>query len=392
MHIIPDSIRQLLQPTIAWVALLAGLALAVIGVLAIGGTSAPGFATRQLAWLGISIVVMVAVMLPHPKFIGSASYILMAITLGLLVVLLVPGIPQSIAPTRNNARCWLAIPGTDMLLQPSEFAKIAFILALAWYLRFRDNYRTLLGLLPPFVIMFIPVILILKEPDLGSALVFPPALFFVLVAAGAKMKHILALLGLGVLVVAVNVAIIYTLPENMQILKKYQRERITHFVKLEGFQQRTAVGVLASGGVTGYGKERSAIIVRYNLLPEDHNDMIYPVIVNRWGLLGGVGVLGLFATVVLSILIAATRMKDPFARLACIGFAGILFCQTTVNIGMTIGLLPITGITLPFVSYGGSSLLSTFIMIGLVVNFAARRPNILARPSFEFDNPDLIFQ
>jgi len=387
---IPVQLRAMARPSIAWLAVAAAIGLAMIGIAAISGTSEPYQAPKQSFWLVISIVVLVLMMIPHPRLIGLASYPFLALTLVLLVVLIIPGMPSWLVPVRNNARCWINIYFMNM--QPSELAKIAFVLSLAWYLRFRENYRTLRGLLVPFVIMFIPVILILKEPDLGSALVFAPAMFFVLIAAGAKLKHILSLLGIGAVVIAANVVIIYTLPDDLQILKPYQRKRITEFVDREGYQQRTAMTLLGSGGVTGYGAERSRLIIRYNHLPEDHNDMIFAVVVNRWGLLGGGLTICLFATVVVSFLIVAGQVKDPFARLSCVGFAGLLFWQASTNIAMTLGILPITGITLPFVSYGGSSLLSTFLMVGLVANFATRPPTILTRPSFEYDNPDVIFQ
>ena len=160
----------------------------------------------------------------------------------------------------------------------------------------------------------------------------------------------------------------------------------------EGYQQRVAKRMVAAGGATGYGKDRSATIIDYNDLPFDYNDMIFPVIVNRWGIFGGLGTMALYGVLVASMLLVAARSKDPFARIACVGFGGMIFTQASINIGMTVGLLPITGITLPLISYGGSSMLFTFVMVGLVINFAARRPQMLARPSFEFDNAEAVFQ
>jgi len=104
------------------------------------------------------------------------------------------------------------------------------------------------------------------------------------------------------------------------------------------------------------------------------------------------GVLTLYGLLCGSFLMIAGRSKDPLAQLSCVGFAGMIFTQVVINVGMNLGLLPVTGITLPFISYGGSSLVATFIMVGLALNFASRRPAMLARPSFEFDNPDAIFQ
>ncbi|MFW6032260.1 MAG: FtsW/RodA/SpoVE family cell cycle protein [Phycisphaeraceae bacterium] len=131
-------------------------------------------------------------------------------------------------------------------------------------------------------------------------------------------------------------------------------------------------------------------MLKYNYLPEAHNDMIFAVISARWGLAGAAAVLGMYLVLGSSFVLAAARSKDPFARLACVGFGAILFVQAAINIGVTLGLIPLTGITLPFISYGGSSLLSSFIMLGLMLNFASRRPAPLTRPSFEFDQPGAV--
>lgn len=383
-------LAAMLTPNFSWLTLLSAVALAVIGINVISGTTEPQAAAKQTKWLIISLGLMTVMWMPHPKTIGNFAFGTFIFTLVLLVMLLVPGMPNSIVPVRNNARSWLNLQ--FMLMQPSELTKISFVCALAWYLRHRDNYRTLKGLLPPFFIMFIPVILILKEPDLGSALMFVPALFFMLIAAGARLNHLYALVGIGIAGIALNIIMIYTLPNDMQILKSYQRKRITEFVDREGDQQNRAMRILGSGGIRGYGQDRSKMILKYNFLPENHNDMVFAVVVNRWGLIGGLTVVGLYTIFTGSMLVVAARIKEPFPRLVCVGFAGLLFCQGAINISMTLGVLPITGVTLPLISYGGSSLLSTFLMVGLVMNFATRSRLVLVRPSFEYDNADAIFQ
>ncbi|MDP6152926.1 MAG: FtsW/RodA/SpoVE family cell cycle protein, partial [Phycisphaeraceae bacterium] len=139
------------------------------------------------------------------------------------------------------------------------------------------------------------------------------------------------------------------------------------------------------GGITGNPPSHARNLLHYNHLPERHNDMIFAVIVNRWGVIGGLVVLTLYVMLLGTMLTVAARSKDPFAQLSCVGFAALIFTQVVVNIGMTLGLLPIIGITLPFLSYGGSSLLASFAMIGLTMNFASRPTAPLVRPSFEFD-------
>ncbi len=379
----------------AWLGLLAAIGLTWMGIT-VNGAAHPEYAAAQTRWLFISLVAMTICIVPDSRMIGLITVPLMVAVTLLLVLLIIPGVPSSIVPVRNATRAWINL--RFMMLQPSELAKIVFILGLARYLRYRENYRTLGGLLVPFGFMFVPVLLILKEPDLGTALLFPFALFAMLTAAGAKLKHMGALLGLAVLAVALNVAAIYMLPESMQLLRPHQRARIvslishsqgdTRYIDGTGYQQYKSMMLAGSGRAAGYGGDRSAVIVGHNKLPEDHNDMIFAVIVNRWGLAGALGTLALYGVLVGSFLLTAARSKDPFARLACVGFAGLLFMQMAINIGMNIGLLPIIGITLPFVSYGGSSLVATFLMIGLVLNFALQRRAMLARPSFEFTPRD----
>ena len=391
---------MILRPHTGWYTLGAAIALSWIGVTAIG-TVAPGEATMQARfWLPVALAMMAVCVVPRPRWIGYASYPLFAAVLLVLVLMALPFMPRSIVPVRNGARAWISLG--NIPLQPSELMKVLFVLSMAWYLRYRSSYRTLRGLLVPFFIMFVPVALILKQPDLGTALLFAPTLFVMLVAAGAKLKHLGLLLGLIVLAVGVNVAGALWAPDPVTVLLPPLRARIlsivslaprhTRFIKSTAYQQDKAMTLVSAGGLTGYGAERSATIVKFNKVPHVHNDMIFAVIANRWGTMGVLGMLGLYLLLTGSFLMVAARSKDPMARLACVGFAGMIFTQVVINVGMNLGLLPITGITLPFISYGGSSLVATFIMVGLAMNFASRRPAFLARPSFEFDHPDSIFQ
>lgn len=397
---LPTRLRMLIKPHPGWYALIAAIALSWIGVLAIG-TVAPPEATKMARfWLPVALTVMAICTTPRPKWIGHTAYPLFAAVLFVLIVMAMPFMPREIVPVRNGARAWISLG--EITLQPSELMKVLFVLSMAWYLRYRSSYRTLTGLLIPFFIMFIPVALILKQPDLGTALLFAPTLFVMLVAAGAKLRHLGLLLGLVVVMVGLNVAVALWAPDSMQMLRPHQRARIvsmvslaqgdTRFIKSSAYQQDKAMTLVSAGGLTGYGAERSGTIVAFNKVPHVHNDMIFAVIANRWGAFGVLGVLSLYLMLIMSFLLTAARSKDPLAQLSCVGFAGMIFTQVVINVGMNLGLLPITGITLPFISYGGSSLLATFIMIGLVLNFASRRPAMLARPSFEFDNPDAIFQ
>lgn len=413
MRLLPRRVRELSQANAGWWALLAAGGLSLIGICAMatleetegGMTAAAGgravsYAQYQGVWLGIALGVMLLVTLPRARQIGLATWPLTILITLVLAVMVVPGMPRSVVPVINGTRAWIDLK--YLRLQPSELAKIAYVLALARYLRHSSSYRTLPGLLLPFVIMLLPVGLILLEPDMGTAVLFFPVLLAMLVAAGAKLRHLAAIVGLAVLVVGLNIAAVYLLPERMQLLKPHQAARIkatisrargeTRYLKDVGFQQDKAVTLTAAGGMLGLGKERAATLIKFNHLPEDHNDMILAVVAARWGVAGSWLTLGLYAVLIGSMLAVAARQKDPFGRLACVGFAALIFSQTVINMGMATGMLPVIGITLPFVSYGGSSLLAGFIMVGLVLNFASQRPSIITRPSFEFDNSERIFQ
>ncbi|MEM1213061.1 MAG: FtsW/RodA/SpoVE family cell cycle protein [Planctomycetota bacterium] len=399
MNAVLAKLKLLLRPHPGWYALLAAVGLALMGTAAIGTVSEHFASLQTRRWLPLGLIAVALTLLPPPRLLGQLSYVAFGVAVALLVFVVLPFVPRSVVPVINGATAWIDLGFFNF--QPAEFAKVAFILAAAWYLRHRDSHRRLLGLLLPFVLMLVPVGLILKQPDLGTALVFAPALLVMLVAAGAKLRHLAALLSLGIAGIVLNVVIILYAPADMQVLAPHQQVRIkamaaqatgdTQYLQNIGYQQDKAMTLVAAGGFTGLG-ERSATVVKYNKLPYDHNDMIFAVIVNRWGLMGAVAVFGLYLLLGGSMLLVAARSRDPFGRLACVGFAGIILTQAVINIGMTVGLLPITGITLPLVSYGGSSLLFTLVMVGLVLNIASQPRKPLARPSFEFENGDAIFQ
>ncbi|MCC7204006.1 MAG: FtsW/RodA/SpoVE family cell cycle protein [Phycisphaeraceae bacterium] len=399
MNPLTAKLTDLLRPHAGWFVLLAAVGLTVVGITAISTVDLQ-HARAQAQWLAIALTLMLICLLPHPKFIGQIAGPLAVVITLVLAIMILPGVPRSIVPVRNGARAWIDL--RFMMLQPSELAKIIYVLTLAWYLRHRQSYRTFRGLLVPFLILFVPMTLVLLQPDMGTAILFIPALLAMLLAAGARLRHLGSIIGLGVLTIGLNVAAIYTLPDSMQLLQSHQVARIratisrakgeTRYLKDVGFQQDKAVTLIGAGGPDGLGEEKARTLIAYNRLPEDHNDMIFAVVVSRWGFLGGAGVLALYGILIMAMLRVAARTKEPITRLSVVGFASLLLSQVTINIGMSLGILPIIGITLPFVSYGGSSLLASFAMIGLVMNFASQRPSIIQRPSFEFDHADALFQ
>ncbi len=391
-----DQARDLHKPRVqfwntGWWCVLAAVLLSIIGIVAIAGISGvgktpSGSAAKQIAHLLLGLIAAGAVAAPHYRWIHRYAYFFMFIVLGMLVFVLIPFVPEAIVHPRNGARRWINLIVMDF--QPSELAKIGYILALANYLRYRKNYRRFFGLLIPLILTFIPLVLILVEPDLGTALVFLPTFFAMMIAAGAKLKHIILIVVLGLSLA----------PMTYPFLRPHQKGRIEAMIaqvkgdpRYEddlGFQGARAMTLVGAGGVFGVGKSHAADLLEYNALPEKHNDMIFAVICCRWGVIGAAVTWGLFALFAVGGILTAGQCKEPFGRLVAVGIVALLTAQMTVNTGMTIGVLPITGITLPFVSYGGSSLVAGWLMVGLILNIGLRRPQYLARKSFEFDGKD----
>lgn len=376
-----------------WLSVFAGLVLTTISVYTIDlgmradlATGLAKEAKSQLMFAGIGIFAALVIALPHYRVIGYLAWPAMIATLGLLVFLLIPGVPDSIVHPVNGARAWINLGVFN--LQPSELNKIAFVLVVAQYLRFRRTHRKFFGLVPIAAITFVPLALILKQPDMGMALLFIPTLFAILAAAGARLRHLV------VIVLCAGMAV----PAVYPLLKPYQKARIMAVLgqikgEKEGafginYQSFTAQELAGSGQVTGSSDAHARSLVHYNRLPERHNDMIFSVVVARFGFLGGLAVLGLYLVWIVGALWTAAVCKDPFGRLVCVGLAAFIGTQVIVNVGMNIGLLPIIGITLPFLSHGGSSMITVWMMTGLIVSIAMRKPVPPFRPSFEYGDEE----
>lgn len=385
--------RELTPLTGAWLSVVAALLLSLAGIYAIdlgmadpperGPVTLAGVVLKQAIFLGVGLLGAVGVALPHYRVVRLVAWPLTFVVLCLLVFLLIPFVPTSIVAPRNGARAWIDLGPFD--LQPAELAKIAYVLVMAEYLRFRENHRTVRGLLMPAVITFVPVALITLQPDLGTALLFAPAAFAMLIAAGARLKHLSVVVLVGVLAA----------PAAFPLLKPHQKARIIGLVRMVqdplagadsiNYQGMTAQRLAGAGGVDGVSDGKARALVRFNRLPERHNDMIFAVIMNRFGLVGSLALLGLYGLWLLGAYLTAAACRDAFGRLIVVGFAAFVLAQVFVNVGMTIGMLPIIGLTLPFVSYGGSSMVTVWLMTGLILGVGLRRSTRLVRPSFEFD-------
>jgi cell division protein FtsW (lipid II flippase) len=380
-----------------------------IGLLCIYATEIrlPGPPTRSIKQsinLLVGITAFTIVLKIGHQHLARWSFLLVALAIMSLVPLVLARyIPlDPIIPLRRGAHRWIHLSFYDF--QPSELMKIAYVVGLASYLRFRRNYRTFTGLLVPLIGSGLPLILILMEPDLGTALLIIPVLFIMLFAAGAKTKHILGLALVGLCMSP----ILWTQ------LQSYQRSRILGvllqsddlrervianpdkfaFLSTErqarewevdsGMQLVHSKAAIGSGGLTGHGWAEG-VFMEYGFLPDKHNDFIFAIVGHQWGLFGCVLVLICYVIIVLAGVEIAATTAEPFSRLLAVGLVGMLAAQVTVNVTMTVGLMPITGMTLPFVSYGGSSLLMSFVGIALLISVSRYRPFLLADKPFEFD-------
>jgi len=362
---------------------------------------------KQLVFVAAGLFCLIFVNLFNYQRLGPISYLLYTIILIMLALLLVDKfINLPFVHERYGIRRWFKL-GFGFMIQPSEFCKVVYILALAWYLRFRSNYRKFYGLIGPFALTLLAMVLIILEPDLGTVILMMPILFSMLFVAGAKVKHLLIILCMGLAISPVlwnfmkgyqRMRIASILLQNDKIFKFTEahpklaeilvekQENLRTWERNEGYQLLQSKQAIASGGLKGYGFAKGPYLqMSYIHLPEPHNDMIFATIAHQFGFFGCAGVLILYVIIIACAIELAWLNTDPFGRLVAVGIATMFAVQVIVNVGMTLGLMPITGLTLPLVSYGGSSLLVNLIAIGLVNNIGKHRPFSVAKKPFEFD-------
>lgn len=376
-----------------WPVLAAVVVLSVAGILTIGAYD-PSQGKRQLMYMGVATICLFAFQAVNYLKIGRYAWGFYALSF-LPLIYTVIGSQMSVpfVEKRNGAFNWIQLPG-GMSIQPAEIMKVAFIMALARYLRHRDNYRSLLGLLPPFALCLAPVFLILKQPDLGTALVFGPTLIAMLFVAGARLKHVMTILAIGALMMPIawlagqpNVPVLGSLPA---VIKGYQRDRVTSMFRSDeatlqgvGFQQRQALVAVGSGGFAGKGLGNIPV---GKDVPEGQNDMIFALLGEQFGFIGCVVVIVAYCVLFAAGVEISASTREPFGRLVAVGVVAILAAQTFLNIAVTLKLMPVTGVTLPFISAGGSSLIASYMAAGLLLNIGQHRPLVMANDSFEYED------
>ena len=332
------------------------------------------YVKKQLIWIVMGVFAAIMIMLVHYENFMNYTKFLYGLNLVMLTSVLALG------HTAMGAQRWIAIG--PFIFQPSEFSKIIIIITFAAFLtnkegklnRFRD-------LLPCFLYIGVPMLLILRQPDLGTSLVFIAIMFGMLFAVGARPSHLLTIIGSGVAVVS---GFLYAhfkwgvwIP-----LEDYQLTRLTIFIdpwkdwQGAGYHMIQSQIAIGSGGFWGKGLFNGSQS-QLNFLPIQHTDFIFSVVGEELGFIGAATVLAMFFVVVYRGIKIAGEAKDTYGNLLAVGIVSKLTFHILVNIGMTAGIMPVTGVPLPLFSYGGSSMLTNLLALGILLNIYMRRQKLM---------------
>ncbi|MDD5764910.1 MAG: rod shape-determining protein RodA [Candidatus Marinimicrobia bacterium] len=360
---------------------------------------------RQLIWMFCGVLLMTLVFFLQGKLFFDSAYIIYCIGVTLVIL------PFFLGRATSGAYRWIGMGA--LRFQPSEFMKLLVILSIAKYLCRTDLPITQFkSLVPPLVFGLVPMMIVLSQPDLGTSLVYFAVIFPMLIWAGARIFHIFILLApiisvvtafnfytffiwvilliivfyisgeklwFSIILFIINLSLGFTTPILWNHLKPYQQNRILTMFNIEadpqgaGYQVLQSQIAIGSGGLFGKGPGRGTQ-THLKFLPEQHNDFIFSVVGEEYGLIGTVIVLILFLLLIIVFINSAFRLKDRFGSLIIIGVSSMFFFHIAVNIAMTVGFMPVTGIPLPFLSYGGSFILTCYAAIGMVLNVSTEKP------------------
>jgi rod shape determining protein RodA len=363
-----------------WLVILPALAIVLWSLLFIRSAAydaaTGGFAPyteRQVEWALVSFAAFIAIaFVPYDRLARGSDWLYAAGLVALVAVLLTTPV--------NGSRRWFALG--SVRVQPSEFTKYVLVLFLARVIGMQgEKVRTWRGLAPAAAATAAPVALILKQPDLGTALTHVPLLATMLFAAGARLRHF----------ATVGAAAAAALPLAwFFVFQDYQKARVLDFLSPEhaalggAYQQLQGEIAIGAGGFFGRGFEQGTQ-GSLGFLPFRHTDFIFAVVGEEWGFVGGAALLVLYGLLVLGLGEVARGTRDIEGRLIVVGVATILVTHVFVNVGMTTGMLPVTGITLPLVSYGGSSLLANLAGLGLAASVGRRKVVVWSAPRNQED-------
>ncbi len=349
-----------------WLLLTVTLVLALLGAVTIYSatfTQGSYYYERQLYWLVIGVVVMIPFVLFDYILLERFAYVIFGLSILTLIAVLIFGYEV------GGAQRWLSLG--IISFQPSELAKVAFTIALARRLSSKPTPPMGLDfkdLVTPLAILIIPFLLIAREPDLGTALVFVFVFTSMVLVVKVRLRVMIASVA----------AMAAMAPLAWLSLKEYQKARLMSFfdpskdplgMGYHLLQSKIAIG---SGGVFGQGftKGKQGSLM---FLPEHHTDFIFPIIAEEWGFIGSMVLLALFLTYIMRGVNTALNSKDRFGFLLALGLTSLVFWHMAINLGMVTGLLPVVGVPLPFISYGGSFLLTVLISSAILINISMRR-------------------
>jgi rod shape determining protein RodA len=349
-----------------WVLLLAVAGLVVYGLWAIGGVT--NVDERQGAYVAVGTVGLFACLFVDPDLYRRHSRLLYALLLGLLLLVI------ATAPVVRGSQRWLDIG--SFRFQPSEFGKLLLVLALAGFVADRGKRiaegRTVLTVVG---LAAIPLLLVFEQPDIGSSLVYGAALAGVLFIAGTRWLHLGALIAVAA---AMATFVLWLGPAlGVDLLDDYQRERLTAFTDPSedpggaAWNVNQSILAVGAGGLDGRGVS-GATQTNLDYLPEHETDFVFAAIAEQRGFFGGAILLALYLLVIWRALKVITVARDAFSAIVAGGIAVALLFQIAVNVGMTVGMAPVTGIPLPFISVGGSSMIMNLLAIGILEAIHAR--------------------
>lgn len=374
-------------PRFAWSLLTASALLMLVGLAFVHSSTLGDTATtaKQMVWFGVGLTAAVALCLVDYHILARWAWIGYWGSILLLLAVMVIGVE------RNGARRWIDLG--PFQLQPSEFAKLAVLFALAQFLsRPIEELRLTNVVFKTLGIVLLPFVLILKEPDLGSSLVLLPMMLAMMFVAGVPPAMLGRIIGVGAIVGGLLVADVLFASEKWRIikLKDYQRHRLmvyfgkdfapknatpeqkAYFREMQrhkGWNVQQALISVGSGGVLGKGwRQGTQNALGYLPRLGAHNDFIFSVIAEESGFLGSIGVVGLYTVVLFSGLMIAGQARDRLGRLLAVGVVTLWFAHVFINVGMNIGLMPVTGIPLPLLSYGGSAAVCALLALGFLQN------------------------
>lgn len=322
------------------------------------GYHADYFFIHQLLNFGAGLVAFVfAILFPYKAYERFMKVILGVSILALVAVLLV-------GQVTNNAQSWIDIGGFNF--QPSEFVKIGLVIYLAAVFSKKQHYISNFsrGVVPPLIVIVVTFVLIALQPDLGTAMIVAGTAGVMILCSGMRTKHLLGLLGLA----GASILILFTVLLTGMQSTRFNAAYAPFQHPKAGYQLIQSYFAIATGGITGQGLGNGA--EKFGYLPESYNDFIMSIIAQELGLLGVLFVIGLLGFLVFKGFLTGIRCKDTFGSLLAIGIAGMLGVQSFINLGVVCGLVPVTGVPLPFISYGGSALVLFMFSMGVLVNIS----------------------